>query len=112
MAQVSPPAPPAPQRLRLGEFLTKEGLITQDQLLRALEEKKSFGGRLGRVLVELGFISDTVLLDALTRQLGIPRIDLDAPGVVAADASRYARADLAEQWGFVPVEFDTRRNVL
>lgn len=110
MAQAPPPN--APQRPRLGDYLIKEGLVTQTQLLRALEEQKSFGGRLGRHLVELGFISDAVLQDALTRHLGFTRIDLDAPGAIASEATRYVRADLAEQWGFCPVEFDTRRNLL
>lgn len=108
----APLQPPAPVRLRLGDQLIQEGLINREQLARGLEEQKAFGGRLGRHLVDLGYLTDLQLLDALSRQLRIPRVDLDAPGVLQPDAARYARADLCEQWGFVPFVFDARRNVL
>jgi hypothetical protein len=108
-----PPAAPQPgARFRLGEILLREGLITTEQLQRGLEEQKAFGGRLGRHLIELGFMSEPALLDVLSRQLRIPLIDLDVPGTVTPNARRYARADLADQWGFCPVDFDPRRNVL
>src|SRR5688572_21132059 len=106
------PAAPASGRPKLGEQLIQEGLITREQLQRGLEEQKSYGGRLGRHLVDLGFINDMALLDALSRQLRIPRVDLDAPGVVQADVSRYARADLCEQWGFCPVSYDAKTRIL
>jgi hypothetical protein len=112
MAQAPAPAQPTGGRIRLGEMLMREGLVTGDQLNRALDEQKALGGRLGRHLVDLGYITDAALLDSLSRQLRIPRVDLEAPGVLAPDASRYARADLAEQWGFCPLSFDPKRNTL
>lgn len=105
-------APSGGQKQRLGEMLLREGVITSEQLQRALDEQRAYGGRLGRHLVDLGFLSEPVLLEALARQLHVARIDLDAPGATAADAARYARADLADQWGFCPVSFDRKRNVL
>lgn len=108
----APTSPPAPARFRLGDQLIQEGLITREQLARGLEEQRAFGGRLGRLLVDLGFLSDLALLTSLSRQLRIPCVDLDQAGVVQADAARYARADLCEQWGFCPLSFDARRNVL
>jgi hypothetical protein len=97
---------------RLGEILLNDGLLTQDQLDRGLEQKRASGGRLGRHLLRLGFVTESALLDALGKQLQIRRIDLTAPGAIAADAARYARVDLADQWGFCPVEFDTHRGIL
>lgn len=105
-------APSGGQKQRLGEMLLREGVISSEQLQRALDEQRAYGGRLGRHLVDLGFLSEPVLLEALARQLHVARIDLDAPGATAPDAARYARADLADQWGFCPVTFDRKRNTL
>lgn len=110
MAQPPPAANGA--RMKLGELLLRDGLVSPDQLQRALDEQRAYGGRLGRHLVDLGFLSEAVLLDALGRQLRIPRVDLDAPGALHLEAARYCRADLAEQWGFCPLTFDPKRNVL
>lgn len=112
MAQPSSAAPTGPPRVRLGDLLIREGLIRQEQLQRGLDDQKAYGGRIGRHLVDLGFVTEAQLLDTLSRQLKLPRIDLDAAGTIAADVARYVRADLAEQWGFCPVAFDPRRNVL
>lgn len=99
-------------RIRLGDLLLRDGVIAPEQLQRALDEQRAYGGRLGRHLVDMGFLSEPALLDALSRQLRLPKIDLDAPGALSPEAARYCRADLAEQWGFCPVSFDPQRNVL
>ena len=61
---------------RLGEILVKEKLIAQDQLQQALEHQKKSGGRLGAALVKLGFISDEEITGVLSRQYGVPAINL------------------------------------
>ncbi len=61
---------------RLGELLVKEKLITPEQLQKALEEQKRTGGRLGMSLTRLGFISETDLTNFLSRQYGVPSINL------------------------------------
>ena len=61
---------------RLGEILVKESLITADQLKQALEYQKKNGGRLGTCLMKLGFISDDEITDVLSRQYGVPSINL------------------------------------
>ncbi|HYL97657.1 MAG TPA: ATPase, T2SS/T4P/T4SS family, partial [Blastocatellia bacterium] len=61
---------------RLGEILLKENLITSDQLRQALEHQKTSGGRLGTVLMKLGFISDDEITGVLSRQYGVPSINL------------------------------------
>jgi len=93
-------------------MLIREGVITATQLQQALEEQQLLGGRLGRHLVDLGYVRDGVLLDALSRQLHIAKVDLEQPGTITPDVARYCRADLAEQWGFCPLSFDARRNLL
>src|SRR5208337_4594521 len=62
---------------KLGEILLKENLITPDQLKQALEDQKANGGRLGNSLVRLGFMSDDEVMAVLSRQYGVPSINLD-----------------------------------
>ena len=61
---------------RLGEILVKEKLVSQEQLKQALEHQKKSGGRLGAALVKLGFISDEEITGVLSRQYGVPAINL------------------------------------
>ncbi len=61
---------------RLGEILLKENLITPEQLKQALEHQKSNGGRLGNTLVKLGFLTDDEVTAVLSRQYGVPSINL------------------------------------
>src|SRR6201997_4917416 len=61
---------------RLGEILIKESLITSEQLRQALEHQKSSGGRLGTCLMKLGFITDDEITGVLSRQYGVPSINL------------------------------------
>jgi len=65
-----------PEKVRLGEILVQQGLLTADQLNKALEEQKRSGRKLGRVFVESGFVTETQISEALARQLQIPFIDL------------------------------------
>src|SRR6266852_5377539 len=61
---------------RLGELLVKEKLISQDQLKQALDHQKSHGGRLGTALVKLGLVTDDEVTAVLSRQYGVPSINL------------------------------------
>ncbi len=61
---------------RLGEILIKESLITSDQLRQAIEAQKAGGGRLGTCLMKLGFITDDEITGVLSRQYGVPSINL------------------------------------
>ncbi len=61
---------------RLGEILIKESLITSDQLQKALDYQKKNGGRLGSCLMKLGYISDDEITQVLSRQYGVPSINL------------------------------------
>ncbi len=62
--------------VRLGEILLKESLITQDQLDKALEFQKSNGGKLGSCLTKMGYITDDDITGVLSRQYGVPSINL------------------------------------
>jgi type IV pilus assembly protein PilB len=62
--------------VRLGEILIKESLITQDQLTKALEFQRSNGGKLGSCLTKMGYITDDDITGVLSRQYGVPSINL------------------------------------
>lgn len=59
-------------KVKLGELLIKEGIITEAQLNEALKVQKKEGGRLGQVLAKLNMASEKDIISALSRQLGIP----------------------------------------
>jgi type IV pilus assembly protein PilB len=61
---------PAVKRVRIGEVLVEEGILTEQQLQRALAEQKATGRMLGEMLVEQGVIQPQVLVQALARRLG------------------------------------------
>jgi len=62
---------------KLGEILVRENLISPQQLREALDYQRVNGGRLGSNLVKLGIISDDVITAVLSRQYGVPSINLD-----------------------------------
>jgi type IV pilus assembly protein PilB len=62
---------------KLGEILVRENLITSDQLREALDYQRQSGGRLGSNIVKLGFISDDVITAVLSRQYGVPSVNLE-----------------------------------
>lgn len=62
---------------QLGEILLSEGLVTEAQLLAALDEQTAMGTSLGRTLVELGILTESQLVRALASQVGMEFVDLD-----------------------------------
>jgi hypothetical protein len=88
-------------RIKIGDLLVKAGVITDLQLRAALAEQQQWGGKLGDILVRMEFLTEEVLVRALSKQTGIPRADL------TGEAHRAALAlippDVAEEFGLVPV---------
>jgi MSHA biogenesis protein MshE len=66
----------ARKKVRLGDLLVEHKVVSEQQLEAALEEQKKNGRKLGRILVDQGFISETELLAFLSRRLQIPYVDL------------------------------------
>ncbi len=67
---------PTKKKQRLGELFIEEGLISSNQLKDALRKQAQLGGHLGSILVEMGYITTDTLLNFLSRQLGIPSVNL------------------------------------
>src|SRR5438105_8079349 len=62
--------------VRIGELLLKEKKITPEQLQQALAAQKSNGGKLGYNLVKMGFVKDEEITSLLSKQYGVPSINL------------------------------------
>ena len=65
-----------PEKVRIGNLLVQEKLISQEQLELALEQQKRSGRKLGRVLIESGFATEEAISGALAMQLKIPYLNL------------------------------------
>jgi type IV pilus assembly protein PilB len=87
---------------KLGEILLKENLITPDQLKQALEHQKANGGRLGNSLVKLGFLNDDEVTAVLSRQYGVPSINL-AYFEVDPNVTKLIPMDTATKYQVLPL---------
>ncbi len=75
----APPAPlatPPRQKLRLGDVLVQQNLVTPDQLTAALAQQRGTGKRLGRLLIEAGIVTEEAVAHGLARQLRAPVVNL------------------------------------
>lgn len=98
-------------RIRLGELLVRTRVIDEMQLKAALAEQHRWGGRLGKILVDMAFVSEEILVKALCKQLGVDRADLSQIQVPAAIMNKVS-AEFAEANGLCPVRYDDGRRVL
>jgi type IV pilus assembly protein PilB len=63
--------------VKLGELLLKENMVSPQQLQEALNHQKANGGKLGKAFVELGYVKDEEITSLLSRQYGVPSINLE-----------------------------------
>src|SRR5687768_5371776 len=63
----------ASNRIKLGELLVRAGILDETKLNAALAEQKRWGGRLGKILVDMSFVTEDLIVKALSKQLGIAR---------------------------------------
>ena len=89
----------------LGELLVQDRLISRDQLRIALTDQEKSGEQLGHLLVSLGFISESVLRDALGEALGQESIDLTSV-VPDASALQLVPKEIARRYNLVPISYD------
>jgi type IV pilus assembly protein PilB len=92
---------------RLGEVLVREGLITKDQLSKALQEQTQSGMRLGYCLVKLGYIDENELTRLVARQHRMPAVDL-ARFEVDQRIIKLIPNDLATKHLILPLKRDGR----
>jgi len=95
-----------PEKIRLGDVLVQQRLISQEQLQQTLELQQQTGKKVGRLLIESGVITEELLADALARQLRIPFVNLktfpfrgDVVKLLPESAARRFRALVLEDKG-------------
>jgi type II secretory ATPase GspE/PulE/Tfp pilus assembly ATPase PilB-like protein len=92
-------------RLRVGEILIKQGLITEDQLQKAIDAQKKEKGRIGEILVKLNIITEEQMTAAVGTQLGIPYYSSESPELLRPQAGQ-------ELQKLIPSDFAKKNNVL
>ncbi|HEX6178910.1 MAG TPA: ATPase, T2SS/T4P/T4SS family, partial [Thermoanaerobaculia bacterium] len=88
--------------VRLGELLTKAGLISQEQLKQALKAQKDTGGKLGETLIKLAFVTEEDITECLSQQFGVPSINL-AHFEIDPSVIKLIPADVARKYNILPV---------
>ena len=102
-----------PEKIRLGDLLIQQGLMTEEQLKFALDEQKRTGRKLGRIVVESSFVTEEAISQALARQLRISYVDLKTfstkPDLIKllpeAQARRFRAVVLDEVNGLLRIGF-------
>ena len=89
----------------LGEMLVAGGMIKEEQLKRALDEQKKRGGKVGELLVDLGFISEHNIATFLGRQLHLPFIEIEKE-LIDVDMVKMIPADMARRVAAIPLYKD------
>src|SRR5512133_878186 len=102
----SMPTPGRPEKLRLGDVLVQQRLISQEQLQKTLDLQRQTGKKVGRLLIETGIITEELLANGLARQLRIPFVNLktfpfraDVVKLLPESAARRFRALVLEDKG-------------
>jgi general secretion pathway protein E/type IV pilus assembly protein PilB len=96
---------------RLGEILIDKGAITADQLKIGLLEQKVIGERIGAVLIQLGFVTDSIIRDALSENTGYESVDLSNT-VIDSESIKMVPQDIARRFKVLPLSYSRANNVL
>jgi hypothetical protein len=99
-------------RPKIGTILMQTAFITQEQLNEAIQlQNKMQEGRLGEWLLKLGFVDEHQITEALSKQYGLPLINLKNPDA-NSEAARMIPGKVAKRSGLVPVGFDDDLSML
>lgn len=90
------------QKKKLGEMLVESGVISQEELQRALDEQKTKLKRLGDILLELGYVSSDAIIQALAEQISVEPINLKDT-YIDAEVARLIPKELAKRHTAIPV---------
>ncbi len=93
------------RKIRLGELMVQQGLISQDQLRIALIEQEQNDLPLGRQLVRLGFVTEAMVRDMVAHTIGTDSIDLSTV-VADLEALQMVPQDFSRRYHLLPVAYD------
>ncbi|MCR5417765.1 MAG: Flp pilus assembly complex ATPase component TadA [Lachnospiraceae bacterium] len=95
------------RKLRIGDVLINDGILTPERLEEALAIQKEKKKRLGEVLIEDGFITDEAMANALSRQLGYDRANMSDVSI-PADLISLFDVDVLRKYSAIPYSYDDR----
>lgn len=93
------------KKIRIGDVLVAAGAITEEQLQEGLAKQKETGRKLGNALVDLGFISNDMLITVLTTQLGIDYIELKG-AKIEEKVIHMVPENMVTKYQAIPIEID------
>jgi type IV pilus assembly protein PilB len=93
------------EKKRLGDILKDAGLIDESQLQAALVHQRNWGGKIGAILVELGFVKEADLAKAISETLRIPYVNLFEPEIPESIV-KLIKPDTAKKYSIMPVRKD------
>lgn len=93
------------ERMRLGDLLIKQNVLTEDELKKALELQKGSGKKIGEVLVDNGFITEDMIVRALQMQLGLKVVQLTGV-TIPKEVRNLVSVDLLKKYTCIPFELD------
>lgn len=95
------------RKVRIGDILVNEGLISQEALDRALDLQKIQKKKLGEILVSEGFLTEEAMADALHHQLGIDRIELNGI-IIPEEITALFDSEILKKYRAMPVMYDPK----
>ena len=93
------------KKIRIGDVLVAAGAITEEQLQEGLAKQKETGRKLGNALVDLGFISNDMLITVLTTQLGLDYIELKG-AKIEEKVIHMVPENMVTKYQAIPIEID------
>lgn len=93
------------ERMRLGDLLIEQNVLTEEELKKALELQKGSGKKIGEVLVDNGFITEEMIVRALQMQLGLKVVQL-AGVTIPKEVRGLVSVDLLKKYTCIPFELD------
>jgi hypothetical protein len=90
--------------IKLGDLLVRANVLQESQLKAALAEQQKWGGRLGEILVRMSLVTEDLLVRALSRQLGIPAVNLEGIQGIPPHVKAKIPLELARELAVVPLQ--------
>lgn len=96
------------EKKRMGDILLERGKLTKEQLITALDEQKKSGKKLGEILIENNIVSEEDVIDVISMQIGIEKVDLTITDFDNR-AIKMLSQNLCKKYDFIPFGFNENK---
>lgn len=97
---------PIGKKPKLGKILVEGGVISEEQLHKAVLLQAKTGKRLGKAIIELGYLDEETLINVLSAQLDIPYIDVEGIAWIDPSLKGFIREEVARKYTVLPISKD------